>query len=449
MGATLPHGARIRVAEGGAFERGTIVAFVANGKTFVHRVSWRGRSWAARGWLLTQGDALRLPDPPVHRDAVLGQVVAVERGDVWQPADGAGRLPRRERALARLLWVLCVLLLEVRPSLARWLIDRLRVAELHKGWTQTLLYPGANKPRRQRTSLTLATAVLACRLGAGALRAIRAMSGAMVSLWDSSQRLLGAACNEALTLDEKSRLTVRIYDFFPGYHRTYDRLHPWEGPWFERRLPAAGARVLVGGAGVGREAAALIAQGLVVDAFDPAPELVAACRRAFDARSQVGVMSYETFSSLVLDGAVRDDRLPLLADRYDAILLGSGSLTHVLDPREHQRLLRACAAVCPMGPILMSFYCADDSSDRPPAGRATRCGAALGRATATLRGMPAAGSTRLSYRPHGGFAYTFTAAEIEGLAASIGRDLSWEPGTTGDFRCVTFLLTAATPAPAP
>jgi SAM-dependent methyltransferase len=323
------------------------------------------------------------------------------------------------------------------------------VAELRKGWTQALLYPGMNKPPRQRTSLTLAMAVLACRLGALALRAIRAMSGVWVSLWDSSQRLLGAACNEALTLDEKSRLTVRIYDFFPGYHRTYDRLHPWEGPWFERRLPAAGARVLVGGAGVGREAVALATQGLVVDAFDPAPDLVAACRRALDARSQVGVLSYETFSSLVLDDAMREEGQAWLADRYDAILLGSGSLTHVLDPSEHQRLLRACAAVCPSGPILMSFYCADDSSDRPPAGRAMRCGAALGRATAMLRGMSAAGSPRLSYRPHGGFAYTFTPAEIECLAASIGRDLSWEPGTTGDFRCVTFLPSAIKPAPAP
>jgi hypothetical protein len=179
--------------------------------------------------------------------------------------------------------------------------------------------------------------------------------------------------------------------------------------------------------------------GLAVDAFDPAPDLVAACRRALGEGARVDVLNYEAFSSGVLEPATSVDGAGCLQGRhYDAILLGSGSLGHVLDPNEHDRLLRACATLCPAGPILMSFYCDDGTGEVRP-GLATRTGRGIGRTVARARGLRAADNARLSYRPHGGFAYTFTHQQIEALASTIGRGVRWEPGTTGVFRCVTFL----------
>ena len=443
MGTSIPNGARIRVVDSSLQERGQIIAFVAGGKTLVHRVRWRGHAWAARGWMITQGDTLRLPDPPVHRNAVLGHVEAVEHGPTWESPAARERLPRRDRALSLLILTACVGLLEIHPRIARWMIERLRAAEARRGWTRALLYRPAT-PSPPRASLIFVAAVAACRLGALVFSAIRGSNPTLMSLWDSGQRLLGAICNEALSREEKGRLTVRIYDFFPGYHRTFDRLHAWEGPWFERRLPPPPARVLVGGAGVGREAVRLAAQGLEVDAFDPAPDLVVACRRALGERSKVDVLSYEAFSAIVLDRA--DPAQRLHTEHYNAIVLGSGSLAHVLDPSEHERLLRSCATLCPTGPILMSFYCDGDSTAAPPPGRAVRIGRRIGRALADLRGTPGAGSDQLSYRPHGGFAYTFTCPEVERLSSTIYRKVSWEPGTTGAFRCVT-LLPPAKPTP--
>ncbi|HSW22421.1 MAG TPA: hypothetical protein VLJ62_06620 [Burkholderiaceae bacterium] len=445
MGASIPNGVRIRVAEGGQPKRDQIIAFVSGGKTFVHRIRWCGHTGAARDWIITQGDAMRLPDLPVHANAVLGHVIAVEHGATWQAPTARQRLPRRDRALSLLLLVVCATLLEIHPRLAHSLIDRLRNAEARRSWTGALLYGDASPPR-QRTSLVYGMAIAACRLGALTLRAIRGWNVLLLSLWDSGQRLLGAVCSEALSLEEKGRLTIRIYDFFPGYHRTFDRLHEWEGPWFAGSLPAAPARVLIGGAGVGREAVALAARGLSVDAFDPAPDLVAACRRALREGAWVDVLTYEAFSALVLGGPANTDAARhLRSQRYDAILLGSGSLAHVLDANEHSGLLRACAALCPAGPVLMSFYC-DDDGVAPRAGLATRTGRRIGRMLAALRGLKGAASDRLSYRPHGGFAYTFTRQEVEALAASIGRGVRWEPATAGVFRCVT-LLPPTNPAP--
>ena len=67
MGASIPNGVRIRVAEGGQPRRGQIIAFVSSGKTFVHRIRWCGHSWAARDWIITQGDAMRLPQHRLWR----------------------------------------------------------------------------------------------------------------------------------------------------------------------------------------------------------------------------------------------------------------------------------------------------------------------------------------------------------------------------------------------
>lgn len=270
-------------------------------------------------------------------------------------------------------------------------------------------------------------------------RANQATHDFVQRITQSAQRVFGGICSEALTLDEKTRLTIRIYDAYPVYFSVGNDLYAWEQPWFARRLPAAPAQVLVGACGTGREAIALADRGYRVDALEPAPEFVDESRRRLGTRGQVYKLSYEELSAAVLDGRESTETMPRGA-RYDAIILGSGSMTHVLDPLEQERLLRAMSRLCPNGPILASFFCEPEEAP-VRAGRAIRFGRSTGRALARLRSMPPTHSDRLSYRAHSGFAYTFTPREIERLASAIGRSLAWESddGKLRPFHYATFL----------
>ncbi len=101
MGATLPHGSRIRVrfAPGDSVRPDDVVAFTAAGGITVHRVVGRGRVGRARNLVLTRGDGTLLVDHPVPVDAILGVAREYERDGQWHPvpslvATGPGRVAR-------------------------------------------------------------------------------------------------------------------------------------------------------------------------------------------------------------------------------------------------------------------------------------------------------------------------------------------------------------------
>ncbi len=97
MTPAIPSGASIRIRCAGldACGVGDIVAMQDNGTLRVHRVVYRGRGRAAARYLVTRGDALWLPDPPVRIADLLGLVTAVQRDGAWRPPLGAGRPSRR------------------------------------------------------------------------------------------------------------------------------------------------------------------------------------------------------------------------------------------------------------------------------------------------------------------------------------------------------------------
>lgn len=256
-------------------------------------------------------------------------------------------------------------------------------------------------------------------------RTIQAAHKFLLRLTESAQRMFGGVCAESLNIKEKSALTVRIYDAYPDYFSVGDKLYEWEEPWFGARLPAPPARVLVGACGTGREAVALANLGYQVDALEPARHFVEESRRRLGEHGHVYQLSYEQLSSIVLDGKNLSDG-DFRPVHYDAVVLGSGSLTHVLDPDEQERLLRSMCSLCPDGPILASFFCDAEQGTAAPAGLATRIGRRIGRLIARTRGMSPAYSDRLSYRSHSGFAYTFTPSEIERLARAVRRDVAWQ-----------------------
>ena len=102
MGATLPDGARIRIrcSPSDSYPRGTVIAFLAEGKLVVHRVIRSGHMRSGSQYLVTRGDSLLLPDFPVHQKTVLGPVIAFESPGGWRTPQAAASRPRLKRLLS-------------------------------------------------------------------------------------------------------------------------------------------------------------------------------------------------------------------------------------------------------------------------------------------------------------------------------------------------------------
>jgi len=200
-------------------------------------------------------------------------------------------------------------------------------------------------------------------------------------------------------------------------------------------LPPPGSRLLLGGAGAGREAAWLRSAGYRVDAFEPEPAAAARCAAVVGSAGTVLTGRYEDLSRAVLDGS-ESPLAPFAARSYQAAILGWGSYTHVLDPAERSRLLRALVVVCPEGPVLASFFLHRNPGLGPPASRARELGVAIGRFVARSRNLAPANADN-TFASHFGFAHTFTQDEIEQLAAQVGRRARW--GEDASYPHVAFV----------
>ena len=132
-----------------------------------------------------------------------------------------------------------------------------------------------------------------------------------------------------------------------------DVIHDWERHVFGRFFPAPPARVLVGGAGMGREAFALAAQGYSVVAFDRVPELVQGMRAARgNAAVQVRQGLYQDLPYLRSEDGERIDLRQ--EPPFDAAVIGWGSFSNLLSDADRVETLRRFAEVT-RGPILASF----------------------------------------------------------------------------------------------
>jgi hypothetical protein len=146
----------------------------------------------------------------------------------------------------------------------------------------------------------------------------------------------------------------RTSAYVPGSSDFRRGLFDWERDAIDRYFPPPPGRVLLGGAGGGREAFALIELGYEVVAFDPAEPLVAAMR---DAHTAGGLRAY--------CGGYAD--LPRLRDQqgavvdlggeppFQAAILGWSSFAHLLSDTDRSSALRAVAALT-QGPILLSYF---------------------------------------------------------------------------------------------
>jgi hypothetical protein len=251
---------------------------------------------------------------------------------------------------------------------------------------------------------------------------------------DAARRGLGALLAESMTPEELRALSVRLYGTLIDASSAQRGLWDWEERWYAARLPAAPARLLVGGAGAGREAVRLLEHGYHVDGLEPSARLCTMLADVLGPSRLAVNASYEELARALLDGDAGEAAV-LRGRRYDAVILGWGSFTHVLLADERQRALEACARLTD-GPILASFWMRDESAEAGSWGRAARVGKALGRGLGRLRlgGQGAPGE-------QSAFGHAFRRAELEELAAGIERDVHWE-GSSGVYPHATLVKRA-------
>lgn len=241
---------------------------------------------------------------------------------------------------------------------------------------------------------------------------VAALSRAQVALTKATSNVVvavGAVACHSLKERELDRLAVLIYDT-GSLHRS-DRIDPWEHRWWAGALPKRPGRVLVAACGAGRELLWLLERGWEVEGFDPAPSLVASARARVGGRARVECLDFAAFVS----ESHRRERL-------DAILIGSTALSHCLSDASRRALVRACAALCPRGPILMSWQ--DGHTARGNRGRAHGLSARVGRALGALRGLGGEWRECLSHLPHAGPTAFLEPAELHSLAKAAGRRLA-------------------------
>lgn len=177
------------------------------------------------------------------------------------------------------------------------------------------------------------------------------------------------------------------------------------------RLPRGG-RVLIGGAGGGRELVALHRAGYAVTAFEPSAALVQQCERTAELLHGTRVLQ-GSYGDLV---AAVGGAGPLVALREDApyslVWLGWRSLSHVLEPAQRRRLFAAIARLAPGAPVVLTF------APRASGGGTGAIRRALRRAFAHA-GAPATAPEGAWFLPRAGFAVRL---DREDLEAALGDD---------------------------
>jgi SAM-dependent methyltransferase len=257
-----------------------------------------------------------------------------------------------------------------------------------------------------------------------AARAIRATAliDTAYRRFDSLRSSVVARFAPDAVLDAFNDLTYGVTDVYrPDAPNYRSELFNWEQDAIARVFPAAPARVLIGGAGGGREAFALAARGYEVVAFEPSSALVGAmAAHAAEGGVAPFVARYEDLPHLrTLDGAnvisLRE------RPRFDAALLGWASYSHIRHRADRVLALREIAAVT-AGPVLVSFYLAPERRVHPTS-RLRRVATAIG-----ITGGPD------HFTTHVGFYHLSTPSELRSEAADAGLEIVHECYDSSDGR---------------
>ncbi len=119
---------------------------------------------------------------------------------------------------------------------------------------------------------------------------------------------------------------------------------PFEQRALERYFPPPPARILVPGAGTGREVLALHAAGYQVEGFEPTPQMLELANRALG-EAGIAPLAHTTLQQWAAAPS----------GQFDGIFGGWALWSHILGHDERIAALRAFRSVCARGPVLLSF----------------------------------------------------------------------------------------------
>jgi hypothetical protein len=195
-------------------------------------------------------------------------------------------------------------------------------------------------------------------------------------------------------------------------------LFRWEEDAFAHPDWPRSGKVLIAGAGGGRELRVLADRGYSVRSFEPLGTFASAC--ATVCAGYPGATCTEaSYADLVEATEKGSGRLCSLLDEapFDAIVLGWGSLAHVTEPERVEAVLDAARILGPRGPLFTSFYTPE--SVGLGTGRLERLGAMVGRFLVAAGGSgqrPDGGV----FLPRAGFVQTATPDRMAALASRHG-----------------------------
>lgn len=207
----------------------------------------------------------------------------------------------------------------------------------------------------------------------------------------------------------------RANSYLPGGN-TFERgLFEWERLAIAKPpFPQAG-RILLGGAGGGRELFQLCRRGFDVVAFEPS-ELCEGARHAVSSFPNSAVVR-ASYRDLVT--AAQEHTGPLashvLNASFDAVLFGWGSFNYVFAELDRRDLLCATRTITPKAPLLISFLMVRDAEN----GRLDRLRPRI-RRICELLGAPSARCPGDMFLPHGGFIHLVSRGELEAAAGGSG-----------------------------
>jgi len=228
-----------------------------------------------------------------------------------------------------------------------------------------------------------------------------------------------------LSADEREAVNAAVFSaedtYSPGGPAFAQGLFGWERTVLATAPFPSSGRLLLGGAGGGRELAGLCALGYEVVAFDPAPGLAEALGKV--AAEHPKASAYQgSYGDLVR--AAHGEGGPLagaVAGGFDGVVLGWASLSHVTEAGARAALLGALRVVAPQAPVLLSYLGPDDDGRANGRVEALRAPLRQWLAGALGRARAAEGA---GFVPGAGFYQRYSAGEIEALAEGAGYEVA-------------------------
>lgn len=202
----------------------------------------------------------------------------------------------------------------------------------------------------------------------------------------------------------RAQVTEALYapqrSYAPGGARFGEGLFDWERRVIDHVAWPRRGRLLVGGAGGGREVVALAARGYRVTGFDPAEALVEMGRAAV-ARCGGCSLVPGGYDDLVAESRGARTRLrgALSDGPFDGVILGWGSLNHVLELEDRADLVASIRRLWPSAPLLLTYYRDGEGAEGTP-------------------------EQPVRFAPHAGYYRTMTDRELADLARAGGYDIA-------------------------